>query len=405
MTRPDRQSINPQHSHSALEVLLVFLRLGLTSFGGPVAHLGYFRHEFVDKRRWLDAHAYADLTSLCQFLPGPSSSQVGIAIGIARAGYAGALAAWAGFTLPSALMLMMFASQLNHFATATGAGILHGLKLVAVAIIAQAIWQMGRTLCPDRTRVGLAVLAAVVASFLPGSLTQAGIMLASALAGMAFLKHPPPLPHLSLQSGLSWRSGLVALGLLAGLLVLLPVASQLTHNHLIELIDRFFRAGSLVFGGGHVVLPLLQAAVVTPGWVSNTTFLAGYGAAQAVPGPLFSFAVWLGATEQPAPTGWAGGMVCLLAIFLPAFLLIIGVLPFWERLRNQTLARRAMMGVNAGVVGMLLAAFYQPVWTGSVHNGTDFGISLGLFLLLVVWQRPPWQIVALGSLAGLLIRF
>ena len=393
-TRPTR--------HPAVEVLLVFLRLGLTAFGGPVAHLGYFRHEFVDKRRWLDAHAYADLVGLCQFLPGPASSQVGIALGFSRAGFAGALAAWAGFTLPSALALMAVASQAGHISALGGSGLLHGLKLVTVAIVAQAVWQMGRTLCPDRIRAAMAGAAALILILHPGMANQATIVLVSALAGMLLLKPSASLPHISLASGIGWRTGLTALTLLFTLLFALPLASHLTGSHVIELIDRFYRTGSMVFGGGHVVLPLLQAAVVTPGWVSNDLFLAGYGAAQAVPGPLFSFAAWLGACEQPAPNGWIGGLICLIAIFLPAFLLVIGVLPFWEQMRRLPLARQAMMGINAGVVGLLLSAFYQPVWTGSVHSVTDFGISLGLFLLLVVWRLPPWQVVLAGCLTGLL---
>ncbi len=393
-TRPTR--------HPAVEVLLVFLRLGLTSFGGPVAHLGYFRHEFVDKRRWLDAHAYAELVGLCQFLPGPASSQVGIALGFSRAGFAGALAAWAGFTLPSALALIVLASQAGHISALGGNGLLHGLKLVAVAIVAQAIWQMSRTLCPDRVRMTMAITAALILSLHPGMANQAGIVLVSALIGMLLLKPATTLPHISLASGIGWRTGLTALILLFALLLGLPVASHLTGSHVIELVDRFYRTGSMVFGGGHVVLPLLQSAIVTPGWVSNDMFLAGYGVAQAVPGPLFSFAAWLGACEQPWPNGWIGGLICLVAIFLPAFLLVIGVLPFWERLRRLPLARQAMMGINAGVVGLLLAAFYQPVWTGSVHSAADFGVSLGLFLLLVVWRSPPWLVVLAGCLAGML---
>ena len=388
------------HKPSVQEVFLAFLHLGLTSFGGPVAHLSYFRTEFVERRRWLDEHTYADLLGLCQFLPGPASSQVGIALGLSRAGYAGALAAWAGFTLPSALALILFALGLPHLGSIFG-GALHGLKVVTVAVVAQALWQMGRNLCPDRPRATMAVAAAVTVGLMPTALGQVGMIVVGALMGNILLKKVPHLPHATLRTGMNWHVGVLSLTLLFGLLIGLPLLGVATHNHLILLIDAFYRAGTLVFGGGHVVLPLLQTAIVGPGWVNNDAFLAGYGIAQAVPGPLFTFSAYLGAIAQPAPSGWLGGFICLVAIFLPAFLLVFGAMPFWEKIRHYHTAQRTMMGVNATVVGILLAAFYHPVWTDAIIRPVDFGLAVTAYLLLVFWRIPSWLVVVLSATAGI----
>jgi len=396
------ETISAPPDASVWEVFWVFLRLGLTSFGGPVAHLGYFRAEFVERRRWLSDHAYADLVGLCQFLPGPASSKVGISLGLARAGYLGALAAWVGFTLPSAFAMILFALGLSHFGGALGSGGLHGLKVVAVAVVAQALYQMGKNLCPDRTRASMAVAAAVAVSLLPTSLGQVSAIAGGAVIGMLMLKQVTPPPQIMLRTNVGWRVGSLALTLFFALLFVLPFLASSTHNHILMMMDCFYRAGALVFGGGHVVLPLLQASVVGAGWVSNDAFLAGYGAAQAVPGPLFTFAAYLGAVAQPEPHGWLGGMIALLAIFLPAFLLAIGAMPFWEQIRHHPAAQRAMMGINAAVVGILLSAFYHPVWTSAILRPIDFGLALTAFLLLVFWRLPPWLVVVLTAIGGVI---
>jgi chromate transporter len=386
------------HQISGLaEVFLVFLRLGLTSFGGPVAHLGYFREEFVARRRWLDEHAYADLVGLCQFLPGPASSQVGIALGLSRAGIPGAVAAFLGFTLPSAILLALFALGVARFGSGAGGGWLHGLKVVAVAVVAQALWGMGKSLAPDKIRATLAVVSAAAVTVLPSALGQVGVIVVSGLIGWAFLRSDVVLPHASLPVPIKRRTGAL---LLAGFFLILfglPVAAQGTDAYVLKLFDGFYRAGALVFGGGHVVLPLLQSLVVPAGWVSNNAFLAGYGAAQAVPGPLFTFAAYLGAISAQSPAGWAGAAIAVSAIFLPAFLLVAGVMPFWESLRRYVGIKRAMLGINAAVVGLLLAAFYRPVWTGAIHSAADFSLATIAFLLLVFWKWPPWLVVLLAA--------
>jgi chromate transporter len=382
------------------EVLAVFLRLGLTSFGGPVAHLGYFREEFVNRRRWLDDRSYADLVALCQFLPGPASSQVGIAVGLSRAGYAGALAAWTGFTLPSALVLVLFAYGVGLLGDAAGSGWLHGLKVAAVAVVAQAVLGMARTLAPDRPRATLAVAAAIVTLALPSAWGQIGAILMGGAVGLAMLERKPQGEHTALPLRVSRTTGAILLAVFAGLLIGLPLLASVASSQAVSEFDAFYRAGSLVFGGGHVVLPLLQAAVVPPGWVSNETFLAGYGAAQAVPGPLFTFAAYLGAVMGPAPNGWLGAGICLTGIFLPSFFLVIGAMPFWEELRRGAAAQAALSGVNAAVVGLLLAALYRPVWTTGITDAADFALASAAFLLLFMWQTPPWLVVMLSALAG-----
>ena len=342
-----------RHPDTALAVFLAFLKLGCSAFGGPIAHLGYFRDEFVRRRGWLSESSYADLVALCQFLPGPASSQVGMALGLARAGYPGALAAWLGFTLPSALLLVLFALGLGRWGTLLPEGVLHGLKIAAVAVVAQAIWGMGRSLCPDRPRLALMALSCASVLAWPTAWAQVAVIAGAGLAGLALLKTEAGEGHERLPIAIGYRGALLLLALFAVLLVCLPLAARLWPEHWLRLLDAFYRAGSLVFGGGHVVLPLLQAEVVPNGWVDGDTFLAGYAAAQAVPGPLFTFAAFLGAASGPAPNGWSGALLCLLAIFLPSFLLVAGALPFWERLRHERRVRATLAGVNAAVVGQI----------------------------------------------------
>ncbi|MGE0752569.1 MAG: chromate efflux transporter [Variibacter sp.] len=378
----------------------MFLRLGLTSFGGPVAHLGYFREEIVVRRRWLDDRSYADLVALCQFLPGPASSQVGIAIGLSRAGFPGALAAWTGFTLPSAIALVLFAYGVSVLGDVSGAGWIHGLKVAAVAVVAQAVLGMMRSLAPDRERATMAVVATAVVLAIPSAWGQVGAIILGGIFGLAFLRAEASAENGTLPLGVSRTTGIAALAIFFLLLMGLPLAAATMPSQAVKLFDAFYRAGSLVFGGGHVVLPLLQGAVVPPGWVTNDAFLAGYGAAQAVPGPLFTFSAYLGAVMKPQPNGWLGAVICLVAVFLPSFLLVIGALPFWEGLRRGTIAQAALRGVNAAVVGLLLAALYNPVWTAGIANTGDFALASAAFLLLFMWQVPPWLVVALCAAGG-----
>jgi chromate transporter len=382
------------------EVFRVFLRLGLTSFSGPVAHLGYFRDEFVVRRRWLGDAAYADLVALCQFLPGPASSQVGIATGLLRAGLPGAFAAWLGFTLPSALAMILFAYGVDALGDTGGAGWLRGLKIVAVAVVAQAVWGMAHTLSPDRERATLTVAAAAIVLFSPTALGQIGAILLGAVIGAAFMRGDdrPSETHLAVPIGR--RAALVSLALFVALLLGLPVLAAASDSMALRLFDSFYRAGSLVFGGGHVVLPLLQAEVVDPGWVTRDAFVAGYGAAQAVPGPLFTFAAYLGAMLIPEPDGVAGALLCLIAIFLPSFLLVIGALPFWEVVRRRPQAQAALRGVNAAVVGLLLAALYDPVWISGIRSPVDFALAVAALLLLAAWKLPPWLVVVVTAVVG-----
>lgn len=377
------------------EVFAAFLKLGLTSFGGPIAHLGYFRNEFVERRRWLEEHSYADLVALCQFLPGPASSQVGIAIGLSRAGYLGALAAWTAFTLPSAIALVLFAYGLSTVGQADG-GWLHGLKVAAVAVVALAILGMARTLAPDRERATLAVVAAAIALAVLSAWGQIAAIVLGAVVGLAVLREGPPAERPKLNLPASRTVGVLALIVFAVMLGILPILAAATGNQDVRLFDTFFRVGSLVFGGGHVVLPLLRAEVVPSGWIGDDAFLAGYGAAQAVPGPLFTFAAYLGAVIGD----WKTAILCLVAIFLPSFLLVIGILPFWEMLRRRTATQAALRGVNAAVVGLLLAAFYDPVWRSGILSKADFALASFAFLLLFLWRVPPWLVVVLCAAAG-----
>ena len=391
----------PPHRESLAGIFWIFLRLGCTSFGGPIAHLGYYRQAFVNKRAWLTEASFADLLALCQTLPGPASSQLGMALGLIRGGYGGALAAWLGFTLPSALVMVLFALGLAR-STAIPSEIVHGLKVVAVAVVAQAVWSMARTLCTDTLRITIMALAACCLLLLPGAASQVGVIIAAGLAGVLLCRGETRQDHDHLSITVGRRVGLGWLALFVVLLLGLPLLAQALPGQTTAMMAAFFRAGSLVFGGGHVVLPLLQAEVVGPGWVDNETFLAGYGAAQAVPGPLFTFAAFLGAAMHSAPSGVLGGVVGLLAIFAPSFLLIAGALPFWEQLRQSRHTLAALAGINAAVVGLLLAALYQPVWTSAITDPQDFALAVLAFVALMFWRWPPWLVVlgcALGSWA------
>ena len=378
---------------SAWETFLIFLRLGLTSFGGPVAHLGYFRAEFVERRGWFDDRAYADLVALCQFMPGPASSQVGLAIGLSRGGWAGMLAAWSGFTLPSAAALAVFALGVDAMGGAAGAAWLDGLKAVAVAVVAQALLGMARTLCPDRERATLAAAASVAMLLAPTVWAQLGVILAGGLVGWRLLPRSAAEGAAAFRVPVGRGVAVAALGLFGAFLVGLPLAASAIDWHALALVDAFYRAGALVFGGGHVVLPLLQAEVVSPGWVSPEDFIAGYGAAQAVPGPLFTFSAFLGAAGAQAPAGLAGAALCLAAIFLPSVFLVVGLLPFWNALRARPDARAALAGVNAAVVGLLAAALYDPVFTKGIAGPPTMALALAAFAALQFWKAPPWAVV------------
>jgi len=391
---------NSPEKRSALTVFLVFLRLGLTSFGGPVAHLGYFREEFVTRRKWLAETAYADLVALCQFLPGPASSQTGIGIGLARAGLPGAFAAWLAFTAPSAIALMLFGYGVLAAGDAIPPGLLHGLKVVAVAVVAQAVWGMARSLCSDAPRATIAIVAAIAVLAAPTPLAQVGVILAGGLVGLAFLRTETDERHVSLGIEIGHGTAVASLALFFAILLALPALAAAYPSQALALVDSFYRSGSLVFGGGHVVLPLLQAEVVPPGWVSDDAFMAGYGAAQAVPGPLFTFAAYLGTVSGPAPNGWAGALICLLAIFAPSFLLVVGALPFWDALRRVQRMQNALQGINAAVVGLLLAALYDPVWSSAIRGPADFALAIAAFALLAFWKLPPWLVVILSALGG-----
>lgn len=383
---------------SVIEVLAAFVRLGLTSFGGPVAHLGYFREEFVVRRRWLDDRTYADLVALCQFLPGPASSQAGIALGVLRAGLPGGFAAWIGFTFPSALI--MIAAAYGVASLGADAAALHGLKVVAVAVVAQAVWGMARTLCPDRERATIAILAAVALLVWRHALAQIVIIVAGGMIGWRLLRDGAPAAAPSSLAGVDRRLAIGCWIAFFGLLIALPLARAAFPFHALQIFDSFYRAGALVFGGGHVVLPLLHAGVVPLGWVSDAQFIAGYGLAQAVPGPLFTFAAYLGAVQTSPPNGWAGGMLALLAIFLPAWLLVIGALPFWDWLRAREEAQAALRGINAAVVGLLLATLYTPVVTSAIMTPFDAALALGCFALLALWKWPPWLVVVVAGGIG-----
>lgn len=384
------------------EVLFAFLKLGLTAFGGPVAHLGYFRDEFVVRRKWIDEHAYADLVGLCQFLPGPASSQVGLSIGLMRAGPLGALAAWTGFTLPSAILLLLFACGAGSLTGAVGLGILHGLKLVAVAIVAHAVWGMAQRLCPDKERASIALVAALIILFSAAAVAQIGAIALGGIGGLRLCRNVPRAPSGHIAVPVSGLAGVIALTAFFLLLGGLPLVASAGWPGA-ALFDAFYRSGALVFGGGHVVLPLLRQAFVTPGWVDEGSFLAGYGAAQAVPGPLFTFSAYLGTVVKVHPNGFAGAALGLAGIFLPGVLVLLGTLPFWDAIRGRPSAQAAMSGVNAAVVGLLAAALYNPVWTSAVKTPWDFGVALIGFVLLTAWQAPPLLVVVASALGGVVL--
>jgi len=394
------ETVNDPNQGSFFEVLWVSTRLGLTSFGGPIAHLGYFHEEYVKRRKWIDEQSYADLVALCQFLPGPASSQVSIAIGIARARLLGGAAAWLGFTMPSALALIAFAFGIGAFSSAADAGWLHGLKVVAVAVVAQAVWGMARSLCPDRERATIAILASIVTLAWPTAVGQLSSIATAGIVGLIIFPGTASSSLSHIRFPLSKKTGIAAWVIFFALLIGLPLLRQIQPSHALEVFDSFFRVGSLVFGGGHVVLPLLQTEVVGPGWVTNEQFVAGYGATQAVPGPLFTFSAYLGAVMSAEPNGWTGAAVALVAIFLPSFLLIAGALPFWDILRAVPAFQSALKGINAAVVGLLLTALYKPVWTSAIFAPADFGLGLFAFGLLMFWKFPPWLVVILTAAGG-----
>lgn len=381
------------------EVLWVAFRLGLTSFGGPIAHLGYFHREYVVRRRWLDEEAYADLVALAQFLPGAASSKVGMSIGILRAGPRGGLASWVGFTLPSAIALAILGIALTTVDEGA-VDYLHGFKIVAVAVVAQAVWSMARNLAPDAPRATLAALAAVVVLVVPSAFTQLSVIVVAALIGWRFLASAQAATTRPIVVSLPRWVGVTAWVLLATLLVGLPALRSVLHDQTVAMVDAFFRTGSLVFGGGHVVLPLLETEVVSTGWVEGDQFLAGYGLAQAVPGPLFTFSAFLGATSGPEPNGAGGALIALVAIFLPSWLLTLGALPWWGKLRSFPATQAALRGVNAGVVGILLAALYDPVFTSAILEPVDFAVAMVALLALQVWRAPPWIVVFATGLVG-----
>jgi chromate transporter len=377
------------------EILMISAKLGFTSFGGPIAHLGYFHDEYVRRRKWLDEQAYANLVALCQFLPGPASSQVGIGIGVIRGGFLGGISAFVGFTTPSVVLLILFALILKGVDIGN-AGWIHGLKIVAVAVVAHAIWGMAQKLTPDLTRKAIALLALMCTLLWQTAYTQVFVILIAAVAGFIIYKGQKEDSPTTIQVPLSRRFAYICLGLFFGLLIVLPILRELTGSSFVAMFDSFYRSGSLVFGGGHVVLPLLEREFVPSGWLSNEAFLAGYGAAQAVPGPLFTFGAYLGAVMD----GWAGGLLATFAIFLPAFLLVLGTLPFWVSINRNPEIKGALMGVNAAVVGILISAFYDPIWTSTIIAPIDFAFAALLFSMLAYWKLPPWVIVVTGIIGG-----
>lgn len=383
------------------EILIVSTRLGLTSFGGPIAHLGYFHEEYIRRRKWMDEKSYADLVALCQFLPGPASSQVGIGIGVMRGGVIGGIISFLGFTLPSVIALIVFASLLHTFGI-EDAGWINGLKIVAVVVVAHAVLGMAKNLTPDLKRKTIALFTLVVTLLWQTAYTQIGAILLAAVVGFLLFKQQTNMEEKAVSNfHISRRFGYICLSLFFGLLILLPILRNLTSIQWIALFDSFYRSGSLVFGGGHVVLPLLEQEFVPAGWLNEQEFLAGYGAAQAVPGPLFTFAAYIGAVIN----GWQGGLFATFAIFLPAFLLILGTLPFWDALRRNPKIKAALIGVNASVVGILIAALYNPIWTSAIHAPIDFALAAILFSMLVYWKLPPWVVVLSGAIGGLFLSY
>jgi chromate transporter len=386
---------------TVLEPFLVFLRLGLTSFGGPIAHLGYFRQEFVERRKWLSEQNFADLVAFCNFLPGPTSSQVCYSIGMTRGGIPGAVSAWSAFTIPSAILMLLSANGIHWLSGGQGASWLHGLKVVAVAVVAQAVWSMATRLCTDRTRISFAFVAAVIILLTNSSWVQVLTIALGALAGWKLIRVEAPPERSEVFTRLPSRIQSVgSMTVFAVCLLMVPLLAGSKRDGWLPLFDSFYRTGALVFGGGHVVLPLLRAEVVPKGWLDNNTFLAGYGVAQALPGPLFSFAAYLGAAKSGSPSGWLAGLWCLFAILLPPILLVTGLLPLWNRLRTSAAAQSLLAGANATVVGILLAALYQPIWTSAINSATSLALALSLFAGLQIWKIAPWILVLIGAVIG-----
>lgn len=389
-----------QDGVGAKTILATFLRLGCTSFGGPIAHLGYFHEEFVARRRWLEESQFAEIIALAQALPGPASSQVGFTVGMVKAGWPGALAAWVGFTLPSAVLMVLFAFAHQFFPGPSLQGVIHGLTIIPVAVVAQAVLMMQRRLAPDRARATMAVLGAAMALLVPSSISMIATVIAGAAAGLIFCRAEEQATPVPFPAPLSKTGGAILVSVFLLLLLLPPLMAAHSNLPWLAVFNAFYRSGALVFGGGHVVLPLLESATVAQGWLSQPTFLAGYGAAQAVPGPLFTFAAYLGAELNVAPNGIAGACLALVSIFLPGLLLVTGILPFWAGLREKGLVRRAIAGVNASVVGVLGAALYRPVWTSAILRPLDLVIALAAFLLLVHWRVHPWKVVLATAAAS-----
>ena len=400
MSESNAGTASPGSSVSVGTIFLAYLRLGCTSFGGPIAHFGYFREEFVVRRKWLDDETFTDIVGLCQFLPGPASSQVGFTIALLRGGALGAFAAWTAFTLPSALLMFAMASGHGLFSTRIGSGVVHALELVAVAVIAQAVWGMMRTLTPDRTRATIAVVATAVILLSERPVSPLAAIALGGILGLIFCRGITTQSSHPLRIPISRTVAVASLAIFLVLLVGPSVFLTIRSSHAVAFFEAFYRSGALVFGGGHVVLPLLQSATVRTGWIDNPTFLAGYGAVQALPGPLFTFAAFLGAVAQPQPHGALGAAIALVAIFLPGLLLVIGALPFWNQLRASNKSRAVLAGVNASVVGILLSALYQPVWTSTILKPADFVVALAAFLALTVWKVPPWMVVATTAIFG-----
>lgn len=384
------------------EVFRTFLTLGLTSFGGPIAHLGYFREELVTRRQWVTDDRYGQLVALCQFLPGPTSSQVGFALGLLRGGYLGAIAAWIGFTLPSALLLVFFAIGAVNLDGPVGEGLVLGLKAVAVAVVAHAVWGMAKTLTPDVRRVLIGLAAVGLVLLLPGNLGQVVAIGCGILAGIIWCRNLAGSPAAPLTIGVSRRVGILSGIVFVALLIGLPVLTALVENPWVSLTDAFYRAGALVFGGGHVVLPLLQSEPAVASMISHDQFLAGYGAAQAVPGPLFTFAAYLGFTMETGATAWWSAALALAVIFLPGILVLLAVLPFWATIQRNVFARAGLAGANAAVVGILTAALITPVITSGMTGVASLVIASGCFVLLTVTKMPAWGAVLLGAAGGVL---
>lgn len=401
-------TVNSQTEHIAgafrnnVSILILFLRLGCTSFGGPIAHLGYYREEFVKRRGWLTDATFAELVALAQFLPGPASTQISFTVGLMRGGWLGGIMAWIGFTLPSALLMVIAAYGLASAKGPAAHGLIEGLKLIAVAVVAQAVLGMWRTLCPDHQRGSIAILALAIMAAFPTLIAQLGVILAGAFAGLFLCGGHEGEKSISRLTAISTRAGIIALVLFFGLLMLLPLMASLFNVHALNMAEAFYRAGALVFGGGHVVLPLLQEATVTPGWISNDQFLAGYGLAQALPGPLFAISAFLGTSFTSEPNGIEGATLCLVAIFLPGLLVMVGALPFWDKLRTQPKAKAMMAGANAAVVGLLAAALYNPIWLSTVTDGVSFAIAALAFGALALWRAPVLVVVVVTAGIGLL---